>query len=424
MSEKKRITPRLLFADPDGQIFDHPDLVMLTRRGNEIALPRPEELIPLPEESELFLLPDRLALGFDQESGQTETLQEYAVAAFAAPGYTLTGTAAFVKQAGAKTLPLFAYGAVGFANGRFYVCAKKVDEDKRQVFANISRNKISIGAKRLLSKYPKNRLIAHLAGCALKYCCPAARNLALGRFEAPLPTAVSCSFRCLGCISEQPADSGFVATQHRISFTPTSDEIVEVMREHASKEKHPVFSFGQGCEGEPLSEAGLIEEAIKRYRKQGGEGTINVNTNGSRPEVMEGLAKAGLNSIRVSLFSARPELYNAYHRPVNFDLTGLETTITQAKESGLFVSLNFLFHPGIGDSEEEFTALDELLRRTKADMIQLRNLNLDPDIILQIVNDSDSDSPSMGLGNFMRRLRKNHPKIRFGYFNPYLADNF
>lgn len=30
-------------------------------------------------------------------------------------------------------LPLFAYGAVGFANGRFYVCAKKVDEDVRQV---------------------------------------------------------------------------------------------------------------------------------------------------------------------------------------------------------------------------------------------------------------------------------------------------
>ena len=35
---------------------------------------------------------------------------------------------------GAPLLPLFAYGAVGFAHGRFYVCARKVDQDPRQQF--------------------------------------------------------------------------------------------------------------------------------------------------------------------------------------------------------------------------------------------------------------------------------------------------
>lgn len=131
------IRPRLLVADKDGNIYDHPDLLMVCRRGKEMALPRPDELMPLPEGSDLFMLPGRHAVGLDPETGEAEAMEEFAVAAFSAPAHTLTAHAAFVAQPDAPTLPLFAYGAVGFANGRFYVCAKKVDQDTRQVFTNI-----------------------------------------------------------------------------------------------------------------------------------------------------------------------------------------------------------------------------------------------------------------------------------------------
>ena len=63
--------PRMLFAGKNGDIYDDPDLLMLCRKGREWTLPRPDELIPLPGESELLLLPGRLAVGLDPESGET-----------------------------------------------------------------------------------------------------------------------------------------------------------------------------------------------------------------------------------------------------------------------------------------------------------------------------------------------------------------
>ena len=59
--------------------------------------------------------------------------------------------------------------------------------------------------------------------------------------------------------------------QCRLTFTPTPEEVVEIMRFHASREtERPVFSFGQGCEGEPLTEAPLLIESVRRYREAGG----------------------------------------------------------------------------------------------------------------------------------------------------------
>ena len=172
------IRPLLLMADQDGNIFEHPELHMVCRQGNAFSLPRPDEMMPLPEESELFLLPGRRAIGLNPETGELETQEETAVAAFVSPAHTLSGHAAYVSDENAPTLPLFAYGAVGFANGRFYVCAKRVDADKRQVFCDIPPAVIKREAKRLISEFPKNRLMQHLMHkCALTYACPAARNL-------------------------------------------------------------------------------------------------------------------------------------------------------------------------------------------------------------------------------------------------------
>lgn len=419
MATRERLTPHLLAATPEGEIIEHPDLLMVVRRGHELALPRPDELIPLPEESELFLLEGRRAVGLDPESGRAEVVDDFAVAAFVAPAHTLSATAAFAVEDDAPVLPLFAYGAVGFAQGRFYVCAKRVDRDRRQEFSGIDPEKIRQGANRLLKRFPDNRLVRHLAGCALTYSCPAARNLALGRFECPLPTARTCNASCIGCLSSQPPDSGFPATQERIGFTPRPEEIVEVMQAHGARAKRPIFSFGQGCEGEPLTEAKVIAKAVAMFRGAGGKGTVNVNTNASLPQTMAPLAAAGLSSIRVSLNSARECSWLPYYRPRGYAFADVRETIREAKRHGLFVSLNFLFFPGFSDTEEEFDALAGLIADEKVDFIQMRNLNLDPELYLDTLA-AVPVGPSMGLANFFKRLKKAAPTLGVGYFNPSL----
>jgi pyruvate-formate lyase-activating enzyme len=421
-----KIKPRMLFADANGKIYDHPELLLLCRRGTEFGPPRPDEITPLPEESELFLLPGRRAVGLDPETGAVEALEENAVAAFVCPGYTSTGLAAYLtdKKPNTPTLPLFAYTAVGYAAGRLWVCAKKVDEDPRQIFKGVSQRRIQDGAQDWLKRFPKNRLVKHLMHCALTSCCPAARNLCLGRFEAPLPTARTCNAACVGCLSLQPKDSGFPSTQSRLAFAPDAREIVEIMLRHAEREPKPVFSFGQGCEGEPLTEAPTIAEAIRRFRAAGGKGTVNINTNASLPDRIPLLAEAGLNAVRVSLNSARPAFYSAYYRPKGYAFEDVRGAIVAAKESSLYVCLNFLFFPGVSDTEEELEALSELIANTRVDFVQLRNLNLDPELYLKTLAQAEGSPPlgaSMGFLNFKKRLRKSFPDLGFGYFNPYVG---
>lgn len=418
MSSKK-IQPKLLYALPDGTICEHPQLTMLCRKGQEIVPPRPQELIALPAESNIFLLPNRRAVGLDPDTGEVHCLQELAMAAFISPGYTLCAHSAYIADENISPLPLFAYGAVGYANGTFWVSARKVDEDKRQQFQNIPAQAIEKGAKDLLQRFPNNRLIRHLSRCALTYCCPAAKNLALGRYECPLPTARACNAQCIGCISKQPQKSGFPATQQRIAFTPTAQEITEVMQAHAQKENKPIFSFGQGCEGEPLTEAPLIRDAIGQFRDQGGKGTVNINTNASFPDSIAPLAASGLSSLRISLNSARQELYTAYYQPQGYSFEQVLHSMEQAKAHDLFVCLNYLFFPGVNDTEEELEALCSLLEKYGLDFLQLRNLNLDPELYLRSV--SAGQGPCMGLNNFMNRIKQQCPWIRFGYFNPYLG---
>ena len=409
----------MLVADHKGNIYEHPELMMLYRSGWRFSLPRPDELMPLPPESELLLLPGRRAIGLDPHSGRVAAVEENAVAAFVAPGHTLTGLAAYQSEPGRPVLPMFAYAAAGFAKGRFWVCARKVDQDQRQVFVGIAPARIQAGASDWLRRFPSNRLVRHLVNCALNSKCPAARNLCLGRFEAPLPTARSCNARCLGCLSLQSGDSGFPSTQKRLNFEPSVKELVEIMLRHSELEPRPLFSFGQGCEGEPLSEAAVIGQAITEYRAKGGRGGINMNTNASRPHLLPTLAQAGLNSVRVSLNSARAALYERYYRPVDYCFADVENFMALARELGLFVSLNYFVFPGITDTEAELERLLVLLKRARVDFIQLRNLNLDPELYLEKVCAGEDHGPVLGTNNFLKRLGRECPWLGFGYFNPY-----
>lgn len=412
---------RMLLADAQGHIYDDPDLLMLCRRGKEWGLPRPDELMRLPEESELFLLPGRKAVGLDPESGEVLETEDLAVAAFVAPAHTLTGHPVYVTDENAPTLPLFAYGAVGMIGDDFYVCAQRVDQDHRQEFQNISRKKVERAAKLLIEQYPNNRLMQHLMhNCVLRYACPAARNLCLGRYEAPLPVSKTCNARCIGCISQQDDGSKICATpQNRMTFTPTVEELVEVMLHHGKNERdRPIFSFGQGCEGEPLTEAPLLAAAVREFRQRGGVGTVNLNSNASLPKAIAEIAEAGLTSLRVSLNSARPDVYARYYRP-HYSFDDVLASIATAHAHGLFVSLNLLYFPGVTDCEEEIAALGALVSTGHVQLIQLRNLNIDPEMYADLLKDIDF-GPSVGLTNFKKRLKKACPGLKFGYFNPYI----
>jgi len=418
--------PRLVYANAQGEILDFPDLLMAGRSGTLIKEPEPEDLIPLPPSSELFLLPQRHPVGFDPHTGEQVVLSDgsegeknnlQAVAAFMAPAHTTILSTAFEKaHDSVEPLPLFAYTAVGWYKERFWVAGFKSDNDTRQDFSGVKPETIDSRTQKRLKKFPKNRLIQHLGICSLTYGCPAAKNYFLDRFEAPLPTSPACNASCVGCISLQPSGC-CPSTQERIRFSPKAEEIAEIAIPHLNKAKHPIVSFGQGCEGEPLLQADTIEKAIKKIRKTTTSGTINLNTNASLPEAVAKLAEAGLDSMRVSLNSARMDCHTRYYRPHNFDLDDVKASIDAMKKREKYVSLNYFILPGFTDTHSEFDALCSLIENHRPDFMQLRNLNMDPDWYFETVQQNTSTEP-MGIRHWLKRLKTLFPFLQFGYFNP------
>jgi len=407
--------PCLVAAKKNKTIFDYPEFAACgMKAGRVFPLNRREELIPMPAQSRLFLLPDRFPIAFNSENAQYRALEDvYPVAAFLPPGYTGLFNPAYREKTKARILPLFSYTAVAFYKSRFYVPAVRVDRRKIHDLSLV--NWQDLGNKIRYFKNTKNRLIRHLADCALKSCCANAVNFFLSRFECPLPASRFCNAGCIGCISNQPQNS-CPATQERLKFSPTARELSEIALMHISKVNKAVVSFGQGCEGEPLLATETIVETIKSIRKQTSRGTIHINTNASLPENVRALCKAGLDSMRVSLNSARGEYYRRYYNPCGYSFNDVRKSISIAKESGKFVSLNYLVMPGFTDEKQEYQAMAGFIRDSRVDMIQWRNLNFDPQRFfrkMKIIGSGDL----LGVGKVIEQIRIKFPGLKQGYFN-------
>jgi pyruvate-formate lyase-activating enzyme len=418
--------PRLLYADAGGRILDCPELEAIGAAAGRWRRLPDGEWLGLPSGSELFLLPERLPVGYNPRSGSFQVLDRdprdggpvSAVAAFLAPAYTQLASAAYVRAGEAPPLPLFAYTAAGWDAEGFVAAGLRVDPDPRQDFERFDPDEVARRTRQRLAREPGNRLLQHLGRCSLEYGCPAARNLFLGRWEAPLPTSPTCNARCLGCISLQER-SGVCATQERIDFVPTVEEVCGVAVPHLERAPRAVASFGQGCEGEPLMQWRLLEQSARRVRRATARGTLNLNTNASLGEPLTRLRDAGLDSIRVSLNSCRPLYYRRYYRPRGYELPDVRRAAAGFKAAGGFVSLNYFVLPGFTDEPQELEALCAFLGESGADLIQLRNLNIDPEWYLSGIGHAPEEEP-LGILAWLALLRKRFPSLAFGYYNPCL----
>jgi pyruvate-formate lyase-activating enzyme len=419
MAQPKRV-PNLVYSDGSGIICDDPNLLMSGRSGFDAVALEAADFIELPEGSDLFELPGRLPIGFDKKTGALALCDKgVAVAAQMAPAHTQLYLSSYTKkERDVPTLPLFAYTAVGWLDGKYYVPAVRIDADIRQEPKSFDQEKVQESVKNLIGKFPDNRLLQHIGyNCAMTYYCPAARNFFLNRYEAPIPTSPACNANCIGCISFQPEQESIQSTQDRLTFKPTAAEIAEYTIDHLKSAPRPIVSFGQGCEGEPLLMWETIRDSIREIRKHTQLGSININTNGSMPEAVEKLCKAGLNSIRVSTNSVRKHIYEAYYLPNNYSFEALAESVKVVRKFNGWASLNYFVFPGMTDDNDEYEALRKFIRDTDLSMIQWRNFNIDPDWYLERIGVTDTGN-ILGVKKVMDLIKEEFPHITYGYFNP------
>ena len=422
------MSPLMVVADGEGNLFEHPELEMVGAQGAEPVAPEPEELSPLPDGSKFFTIPGSIPVGGDAEEDTLISVEEadwgdgptalQAACTFPSPGWMRTLLPFAERDPGAQALPLWAYTALGFdeESGAFVCAAVRVDDCPRWEPEEYDDTGLTERIEQMREAHPKNRMIPHLARCAREFHCFAAKNFFARRWEMGMPIAPLCNADCRGCISLQ-TDDLFPASHQRIEIVPTPEELYEIAVPHLDSAEMAVASFGQGCEGEPLLQAGVIERACRLMRERTRRGTLHLNTNGSRPEWMERLAAAGLESIRISTNSVTPEWHHAYYRPETYDFSQVEDCVKASVDAGLYTQINYLVFPGVTDMEAEVEAMLDFAGRTGLHVIQMKNLCIDPALYLDTLPDIGDMGEAMGMVRMLDIYRQELPEVAIRYFN-------
>jgi molybdenum cofactor biosynthesis enzyme MoaA len=406
--------PYLIYVTPGGEIREDPRLQALAFGDCPLTM---DDLIPLPDGVTLSMMPDRLAVG-RKRNGEQQVLPQsrgWAVAALLPIGYTRTLLPAYEKVPDTEPLPFFGYSAVAGLNGRMYVAALKTDDPRKWHPRAFNRQKLERLVSEKQAAYPQNRIITQHAHCALDYSCPTASNLFFARWEMAIAVSPGCNARCIGCISKQEEED-LISPQDRLTFIPAVDEIVEVALPHLESAEDAIVSFGQGCEGEPLLQWHRIAAAIKAIRARTDKGILNINTNASNPRWLQRLYDAGLDTIRVSTISGHPETYTAYYRPLGYTFDDVKESLKRARDAGLYSSINLLSFPGMIDREREVEALLTFIQETGLRLIQLRNLNIDPEVFLPRMPDLDSMGKALGMRTMIEMIKREAPDVEIGNF--------
>lgn len=407
-------------------------------------------MIKLPSGSKLVYLPGRQPLGFlteeaqakDTAAGESQIPPQvgrrgrhrpkvppkagwelakvgagniWAVAAVLPSGYLRTMLPAYKTIGSVLELPNFSYAACALKDNEIWVAAKHTDKNScwNQHFFNTPD--LTGIIDKAIKRLPHNRILQQLKTCAIEYYCYTAQNTFFQRWEAAIPISPSCNAKCVGCLSK-PHKSSRISPQIRIKFIPQLEEILEIAIPHLKEADSPIISFGQGCEGEPTLQDKLLDKTIKAIREKTNRGIININTNGSKPEILEKLFKTGLDSIRVSMNSAVPSWFNKYYNPTNYGLIEIKKSLSIAKKMQKFSSINLLIMPGVTDSIQEIDHLFDFLEETRPSMIQLRNLNLDPDTYFKEIIQQPTEG--IGIVKFLKKLKQHFPFIKLGNFTP------
>jgi pyruvate-formate lyase-activating enzyme len=177
-----------------------------------------------------------------------------------------------------------------------------------------------------------------------------------------------------------------------------------------------MISFGQGCEGEPLTRHRIIARAMRSIRAAADRGSLNINTNGSLTEGLEVLLDAGLDAVRVSLNSSHPDLYSSYYRPVGYDFSDVEASIALARARGAYVALNLLVMPGVTDRAGEVETLCDLVARHGVHQVQTRPLCIDPRQYFDVARGRGAGGEPIGIAALLARLAAARPGLVIGNF--------
>ncbi|NIQ97967.1 MAG: radical SAM protein, partial [Desulfuromonadales bacterium] len=103
-----------------------------------------------------------------------------------------------------------------------------------------------------------------------------------------------------------------------------------------------------------------------------------------------------------------------YYDPQGYTFSDVLESLRRAKGKGLYVMLNYLVFPGFTDRPDEVEALVRLVEETGIDMVQMRNLSIDPLLYWETLGRFEG---GMGMKEMLDHVKQRVPRLQYGYFN-------
>jgi cyclic pyranopterin phosphate synthase len=208
-----------------------------------------------------------------------------------------------------------------------------------------------------------------------------------------------CNERCLYCMPE-----GFKGWQSRAD-TLTDDEIVRVVRTACALGFRKFRVTG----GEPLVRRGVVELLARIWGESGVE-TLGLSTNGTRLSTLaEGLKRAGVRSVNVSLDALDPDIYR---RVTGGEVADVVAGVDAALAAGFErVKLNCVLMRGVNEDQ-----IWPLVEFAAARGVPLRFIELMPLTRTDVLTEANF----LPVGEVMRRLAERDqlipaPETRIGH---------
>lgn len=339
-----------------------------------------EQGIPLPPQARVVPLPDRDAVGIDRQ-GRPRTLGagRWAVGAILGPGHLRTWLPACIGRDDAIPLEALGYAAVAAGvDGALVVAAVATGEGPTP--APPSEAVLAAAITAGLRAHPSSGALRQLARRAREHSDAGAAAVFLGQGDGPLPVGGD-----------------------RI----TAADLADIAAAHLAGGGTGV-TFGLTGDGDPLERPRVVAEAAGRIREKNPTARIGVRTNAAVAAAIARVAEAGVDTLIVSLASARAETYERLHPARDVRWPDVRGGIRQAVASGLSVTIELLVLPGLTDRSEEADALVGLLRELPSgSALRLRDLAADPYLVLR----ANPGSEPLGIEALLARLRLEAPAM-------------
>ncbi len=366
------------------------------------------------------MLPGRRPIGWDPNGRSLTEVDSidvdgkrrrvWAVAAVMLPDWLRLRRPACTLEAGAPPLAPEAYTEAGWMGDGIVVAAVRLGPRGPRAVREQHASDAAGRVRRRVASTLGNRLLQHLARCALELSCGLAWNVFFGCGEAFLPVSVSCDANCWGCVSIRPGRGGSTPAARARAVARVKD-LVDVALEHLRTDPASTVTFGLGRNGDLELACERIERSILAIRSRSQAGMLNLDTQVLDPAWIARLCNAGLDAIRISLNSAVAGHFERWYGSGRGGFEELRGVLGVARGKGTHLSLSLLTQPGFSDRPSEVEALLRLIDEFGIERLQLRNLPADPDAYLALFPSPEAPA---GMGALLRRLKRDAPNLWIG----------